>query len=417
MVDDNNTFLLKPEGVKDFLPAETSAKRQAEDRILQILKSWGYQEVITPTLEYGNIFSADFKAGLEKRMYRFFDGWGGTLVLRPDWTLPLARLVANHLWEESLPLRLGYAGNIFRFETPQSGKQREIFQAGGELLGAAGTEADSEIIALAVEALSGVGINNVKICIGHTGFLSSLLENPAVSRAAREKITYFLIKRDFASLYSFADKLPLDDKSKTSLISLPELRGGQEVIDRAAAFMAPGKRDDFSREMYTLWDNLQQRDVNSFISFDFSILRDLNYYTGIIFEIYSPFSGYPLGGGGRYDRLLQLFKGHLPAVGFALSIDQVLAAWQQKELIQKPTLDYFIGYEKPFFAQALSKARQLRGKGFVAALDVENLPVTQAEEKALTLRAKSLIFFQEKGMLEKKLGQKVSPGRRFDVNG
>ena len=228
-------------------------------------------------------------------------------------------------------------------------------------MGASGTDADSEIIALAVEALFSLDIKKIRICIGHTGFLSSMLENSGLPQAARKKIIYYLIKRDFASLHSYIQALMLKEKDKASFLTLPELQGGKEVIEKAVELLPPREQDKFSREMLALWDNLYQRGISNYISLDFSFLRDLNYYTGIIFEIYSPHSGYPLGGGGRYDRLLSFFRGPLPAVGFALSVDQILSIWQQKGFIR--SLYWIILLVSEAFSSGPGEGQEVRAKG------------------------------------------------------
>lgn len=400
MFMENNKIKLKPEGVKDFLPAEALAKEKIENRIMDVLKKGGYQEVITPTMEYGSIFAADLKAGLEERIYRFFDGRGGTLVLRPDWTLPLARLASNHLGSEALPLRLAYRGNIFRFESPQTGKRREIFQAGGELLGAQGAQADGEVLALALEALFAVDVKDLKICIGHTGFLSSLLKHFQVDQVTSSKIAAFLSKRDFVSLEACIAKDIKDPELKKSLLLLPGLKGNLDTIKKAADLLPAPARESILEDTLSLWENLGLWGLQNYVSFDFSFLRDLHYYTGFIFEIYSPHWGYPLGGGGRYDQLLDSYGEPLPAVGFALSIDYILSLWHQQQKVQKPAPDYFVCFESCHHQKAVQEVQRLRAEGFFVILDVLGLNAQEGLNRARKLGAETFIFYSSDGSIE-----------------
>ena len=406
-------MLLKPEGVKDFLPSEAYAKREIENKIMGVLKSWGYREVITSTLESGANYPSGVKAGLEDRIYRFFDGRGGTLVLRPDWTLPLARLATNCLQSEPFPLRLAYQGNIFRFESPQSGKRREIFQAGGELLGAKGALADCEIMVLSLEALFAVGLTDLKVCIGHTGFLNTLLQSFKVKRKIRQAIVTFLIKRDFVSLRAYVDANILEPSLKKALFHLPELKGGRDTIYKAADLLTNPARKDFLNNVIILWETLAQRGFQDNISFDYSFLRDLQYYTGFIFEIYTPSWGYPLGGGGRYDRLLEFCEHPLPAVGFALSIDYILSLWQRKGKINRVPLHYFVGFDPSHYAQTLQEVRALRSRGYAVILDVKGLGPEEGLSRAKELGAQTFRFYCKEGLLEEDLRDDLA-GERED---
>lgn len=408
---EDNRMLLKPDGVKDFLPAEAGAKREIENKIMGVLKSWGYQEVITPTLECGAIFSADIKSGFEEKTYRFFDGRGGTLVLRPDWTLPLARLVANHLESEPLPIRLAYQGNIFRFESPQSGKRREIFQAGGELIGAGKIEADVEVLSLALESLFAVGINDLRICVGHTGFLCGLLQQHGVSAAAAGTIAACLTRRDFASLRDYLETDISDCKLKESLSHLPELRGSLEAVHEAAKLLPAPARERFLESMLTMGEMLSLKGLEDYIRFDFSFLRDLQYYTGFIFEIYTPSWGYPLGGGGRYNRLLDNFGRPLPAVGFALSIDYILSIRQQQGRVCKPSPDYFVAFKPSCYRTAQQKAQSLRSKGHSVVLDVKGQDRESGYSRAQELHADIFLYYSGEGLQEMHIERETAPGK------
>ena len=164
-----------PEGVRDLLFADTAAFRGMEASLQATWSAWGYREISLPTFEYADTLATDVGAAVDAEMYRFFDRHGRTLALRPDMTIPTARVVGTRLFDQPMPLRLAYVGSVFRYEPPRAGRQHEFTQAGVELIGAPGPVADAESIALAVAALRAVGVPAFRITVGHVGFFRGLL--------------------------------------------------------------------------------------------------------------------------------------------------------------------------------------------------------------------------------------------------
>ena len=203
-----------PEGVRDLLPDLAGQKRKLEELIQQIFSRWGYREVSTPAFEYSDNFMTDLKDGLENSVYRFPDEQGRMLVLRPDFTLPIARVVAVHFAEGPLPVRLCYSGEIFRYAAGLQGKQRELTQAGVELMGDGTAGSDAEVIALAAEVLQKTGLDEFTLCLGHVGFLEILLTAYDLLPQDVEKVKQLFNKKDFVTLKEMVSKLKISRQAK-----------------------------------------------------------------------------------------------------------------------------------------------------------------------------------------------------------
>ena len=190
--------VLMPGGVRDLLPGEAHCKRELENNLLQLFRTWGYQEVVTPTFEYYEVLAPALGDLLHDQLYRFIDDRGQVMVLRPDMTTPIARLVSTRLQDQELPMRLCYAANVFRRES-HAGRQREFYQAGVELLGAEGPDADAEIIGLAAEALKLAGVKDFRITVGHVDVLQGLLKGAGFSAAEQQQAEIALSKKDLVT--------------------------------------------------------------------------------------------------------------------------------------------------------------------------------------------------------------------------
>ena len=165
-----------PEGVRDLLFADAAAFRDIENALHATWTAWGYRRVVLPTFEYADTLATDVGAEIDAELYRFYDRQGRTLALRPDLTIPTARVVGTRLYDQPLPLRVSYVGSVFRHEPPRAGRQHEFTQAGVELIGAQSRAADAETVALAIAALRAVGLPEFNITLGHVGYFRGLLD-------------------------------------------------------------------------------------------------------------------------------------------------------------------------------------------------------------------------------------------------
>ncbi|MBC7344817.1 MAG: ATP phosphoribosyltransferase regulatory subunit, partial [Clostridia bacterium] len=330
-----------PPGLSDWLPGEAAFKRQLESRLAELFTRWGYREVITPTLEYLDTLVQEESLIAEVEMHKFVDREGHIVALRPDMTVPLARLVATRLREEEFPLRLFYLANVFRFESPQAGRRREFYQAGVELLGAAGCQADAEVIALAVESLRCVGVKNFQVGIGHVGIMEA--EFGAVPGLDAENAKEALAGKDLVRLEALLDSSDLPARERERLMSLYTLYGRWEAVDRGLKLAATEKARAALEGLGKVLEALRAYGVEELVFLDLGIVRNFDYYTGIIFEGYAGGMGFPLLGGGRYDELLSKFGYSCPATGFALGVERgILALRREGLLTEEKEIDYLV---------------------------------------------------------------------------
>ena len=322
------TFPIPP-GTRDILPDEMRELRRLSATLLDTFERFGYGEVWTPTMEYEDVLvQGDERAA--GASYRLFDEHGQVLALRSDMTIPIARLVATRYPDAELPLRLCYVSHAYRAVRPQRGQQREFLQAGIELIGAEAPAGTVDVLEVLCAALDAGGLTRARIGLGDAGLFRGLLRVMEVDSDAGKAVMDALERHDLVELEQRVGELPVSDERKRALASLPQLRGGADVIDRAIALGGGDIRGPFSR-LAEVATGLEQRGLADRVIFDLGLVRDLGYYTGAIFEVYDPALGHVIGGGGRYDDLLGRFGRRLPACGFALYVERMHVAQAEEE--------------------------------------------------------------------------------------
>jgi ATP phosphoribosyltransferase regulatory subunit len=320
---DNSGTVLMPGGVRDLLSGEARQKRELENNLLELFQLWGYQEVVTPTFEYYDVLAPALGDLLPDQLYRFIDDQGRITVLRPDMTTPIARLVSARLIDKEFPQRLCYAANVFRRES-HSGRQREYYQAGVELLGAAGPDADAEVISLAAESMKLAGVKEFQITVGHVDVLAGVLQGAGFSTKERKQAEIALSKKDLVTWEGLVADSHLSPERKDAFASLPYMHGGVEVLNQLAGLIQDEPAQKGLASLCRVWEILSDYGFREQVKIDLTLLRGLGYYTGLVFECYVNGVGYPVCGGGRYDQLLANFGYPCPATGFALTIDRVM---------------------------------------------------------------------------------------------
>lgn len=372
----NSGTVLMPGGVRDLLPAEARRKRELENNLLRLIRSWGYQEVVTPTFEYYEVLATALDDMLHNQLYRFIDEHGQITVLRPDMTTPIARLVSARLRDQEFPLRFCYTANIFRREN-HAGRQREFYQAGVELIGAAGPDADAEVISLAAESMKLAGVGDFTITVGHVDVLTGILKGAGYSAAEQEQAKVALSKKDIVAWDKLVEGSQLTGKYKKALASLPYLHGGIEILQEMDELVKDEPAQQGLKSLRHVWKILSYYGFRDQVCIDLTLLRGLGYYTGLVFECYVQGVGYPVCGGGRYDELLAKFGFPCPATGFALTIDRVLDALdKQSPSYDDQIPDYFITGSD--MGEVVKKARELRQDGFIVEVDLTERPRREA---------------------------------------
>ena len=380
-----------PEGFKDFLPEEAYKKRYLEEKWIHLFKSWSYREVVSSSFEYYDTLTMN--VGVDTlNLLKIVDRGGHILALRPEMTSPIARLAATGLKDQKLPQRLFYLANVFRYESDvQKGRHREFYQAGVEFIGPKGPKADAEIIALAVEALETAGLQGFQIGLGHMEITKGLLKqlNGTDNTERAMKIKQALSRKSYVELAKL-----LNFKPKSVEESIFKLITTQSSLDQAVenlkSIVNAPELEKPIKDLEDLVLSLKTYGVDQRVFVDFSILRDFDYYTGIVFEGYSECLGFPICGGGRYDKLLGNFGNSNPATGFAIGIERVLEALsRESNLIEESKIDYLICGSRE--QEVIKEAKILRSKGYLVEVDLMNLTEEESEAYALERGIKNII--------------------------
>ena len=314
-----------PPGTRDVLPDEMRELRALQSRLHAHWGESGYGEVWTPTLEYEEVLRRGDRRAAGAG-FRTFDDHGNVLALRSDMTIPIARLVANRYEHVEPPIRLCYFSHAYRMVKLRSGQPREFLQGGLELIGVPAPHGDAEVIALVLEGLSAAGLGRHRLGLGDGALYGHLLAELEVPEAEREPLLEALARRDLVELGLLVERLGVSPAARELLERLPRLRGGPEVLGQADAPLAGAVEN--LRAVYEL---LAERGVADRVIFDLGLVRELGYYTGLVFEVYDPAVGFAIGGGGRYDDLIGRFGRPLPACGVGLDIHRVHVAQLEEE--------------------------------------------------------------------------------------
>ncbi|NWL86000.1 MULTISPECIES: ATP phosphoribosyltransferase regulatory subunit [unclassified Paenibacillus] len=351
----------KPAGVRDYLPFAVEKLREIERRVLDCMAGWGYRQIMTPTMEYYDTVGVASSTS-DQKLFKLLNNRGTTMVLRSDMTTPIARVVSSLLKEELLPLRLSYHANVFRSIEEEAGKEAEFYQTGVELVGDNSAEADAEVVALAVASLQAAGVSSFKIALGHVGFLNGLLEEAIPGREdVQQELKDRLLGRDFVGYREILARLDLSAGQRDELTGILKLRGGKEVCREALELSNNSLVRSSIEYLSAVWEALEDFDVARHVIIDLTMIGDFSYYTGLIFEGYAADIGFPVCGGGRYDKLLQQFGRPAPATGFSLKTNRILDGVDGLKVGRE--LPLLMQYDASNRRRAYIEAERLRSEG------------------------------------------------------
>jgi ATP phosphoribosyltransferase regulatory subunit len=312
-----------PVGARDVLPVESAELSTIETGLRETFGRFGYREVRTPLLEFADVMDRAQEGGLGPA-FRLFDDHGNVLVLRPDLTIPVARLAASRLGDHPGPLRVSYVATTLRPAPPGKARSIEERQAGIELLGLSGPAADAEIVAVLVAALRGLGLVDLRVAINDTAITRAVLDGFGVDSAGRERLVMAARQHNLVAWRRVVSGLGLEEAPAALVAELPSRRGGPEVVmdlaERVPAAAAP------CHDLLGMLAIAERHGVGDALVVDFGVMRDWGYYSGIVFEAYTDGQGVPVAKGGRYDALGATFGRDRPAVGFSIVLDHVHAA-------------------------------------------------------------------------------------------
>ncbi len=357
-------FLTLPEGVKDFGPVKAENLKRIENVLLEEFSYWGYRRVITPLFEYLDTMSAGIGEDFKHRLMKFVDPHTGEIVvLRPDITPQIGRMVATRLSDHRYPLRLCYSGRVVRYEEKGSGKEREVFQLGCELLGLSSTEGDSEIIALALKSLNRLGLKEITLNLGHTGILDAVLCDAG---EIRDELLGALVKKDQEWIKRIVEPSGIPTDVKEVLFSLSDYYGDADILRKAA------RNERFKpciEEIVSVISVLNEYNIECDISVDLVEVKGFEYYTGVTFEVISSVAPTSLVTGGRYDGLISRYGRSVPAAGFAIDAEALM---QNTKSSDGENQVHFIIVPKSqdLRGDAIRLAEWLRSSSFKVILDL-----------------------------------------------
>lgn len=360
-----NYDLITPEGTKDYLFGECIVIRNVENTLVELFRSCGYSEMLTPGLEFYDVFNLNSRYFPQENLYKLTDGKGRLLVMRPDTTMPIARVVATRLRDAMLPLKLFYNQTVYRTEPALKGRSDEIVQTGIELIGSQLKMADLEVISTAVTALKSFGME-FSLEIGNIGIFKELVERLEVTDKVREKIRRLIETKNFPALNDLLDSLG-NNSITYALKKLPALFGGEEVFEKAEEIMPDEnikKLLDELRETYS--DASELCGGDGVITVDLGLVNKTDYYTGLIIKGYLQGHGEEVLSGGRYDSLISEFGYDVPAVGFAVNVNAVAKLIEKNGIIPAmPRIDAIVYAEESFEVAAIKAAQSMREQGMV----------------------------------------------------
>jgi histidyl-tRNA synthetase len=393
-------------GMRDFPPKEAKIMTYIEGKARKIAELYGYKEIITPVVEFYKLLAAKAGEEVRLRMYIFKDLGGRTVALRPELTPSVARLVATTLRNEPRPFRLFCMGSLYRYDEPQQGRYREFWQSNFELIGSNKPEADAEIIMLTNSLMEAVGLKNCVFKVGHVGVLRGILSQEKVDEKTENEVMQLMDKKQYDDALKLVKGAGTSEKCVKTLRKLIELKGGRifEIIENVKKNVKSyEKAVDAAENLEEILKLVLESGCEIDMTVNAGFSRGLEYYTGMIFEVYAPELDIALGGGGRYDGLIELFGGEpTPAVGIAQGIDRIMLAVQRQKTLKtgEENRVMIIPVKSELKGEALKISRMLRDGDIPVEVEVMGRKVIKALEDADRRKMKYAIIIGERELKE-----------------
>lgn len=308
-----------PEESSGVIIDNVNKLRSFEEKLRKIFYEEKYIETLMPTFEYVDLYKSVYKNLDESTLFKYINKEGKDVALRWDFTVPLARYYISQKKDEVT--RYCYFGKVYRKEKEHKGKSSEIYQVGIELIGKKAIEGDVECISLLQKSLPIFGLKDLKIELGSASFYNRLCE--IIGNERKEEFSNLLLKKNISGLRKFCDKFQIEKKLAEFVISLPRLNGNIEILTQTIEKLEDEELISSLIELKSIYEtmNMKQQDL-----FDLACVPNMEYYTGIIFKVYSKYVEEPIISGGRYDKLYTNFGKDCSAIGMAYYMNNVLKA-------------------------------------------------------------------------------------------
>ena len=365
----NQKLLHTPEGVRDIYGNECARKLMLEQKVRQVMISYGYDAIETPAFEYFDVFSSSVGTISSRELYKFFDREGNTLSLRPDFTPSIARCACKYFMEDTEPIRLWYQGHAFINHSSYQGRMKESTHTGAELIGDGSAQADAEIVAMAIECMRAAGLEDFQISLGHVQYFECLAEDAHLDEDTKEELRTLIRNKNSFGVGKLLEPLHLTDKIRKAFTSMPTLYGSAEVLDTCLEMAEGTGAQSAIRRLLEVYNLLKAYGLERYVSFDLGMMGSYMYYTGIIFRGYTYGVGDAVVKGGRYDNLLAHFGKNAPSVGFVAVIDQLMnALYRQKKWEDEENEKIVLTYSEGSEDEVIRRAGELRRAGKIVVL-------------------------------------------------
>jgi len=359
-----------PQGMRDILTEESSRRTILQERLQHYMHSCGFGRVETPLFEYYELFSGGISPVDDESIVKTIDRNGRVVVLRPDMTIPTARVASTNLKGQRKPLKLFYAGSVYRADKKNRGAGREFCQVGAEIYGCSSKWLDIETLTMAKESFRVAGIADYKIDIGHVGIIKGIFEEMSLTEEKKSQIISLISEKNLVELENEVSALPLDSSSKEIICRLPCLFGKPEDVFKGMDEIIVNETVKESVEyLLQIYGKCKDLGLGSNIIIDAGMTGNMKYYTGLIFKAYARGAGDVVISGGRYDGLLKEMGSDAAASGFAIYIDNMLEAVTEKFEEQKGSKILVI-FSESRFVEALKYSEGRRNND--AAVNMVN---------------------------------------------
>lgn len=360
----NTELIHTPEGVRDIYGEEYANKLAIQNILHKQIHLYGYQDIQTPTFEYFDVFGKEIGTTPAKDLFKFFDSDGNILCLRPDFTPSMARCAAKYFVDEDLPLRLSYVGNTFSNTSLLQGKLKETTQMGAELMGDDSVEADGEMIAMLIDALLQTGLKQFQVSVGEIDYFKGICEDLSLKSEQESVIRDYISNKNFFAVKEYLQSENIPEEQIKVIMAIEDLFGSMDMLEEAGKLSSHPLVQGAIERLKNLYEVLCAYGVEKYVSFDLGMLSSYQYYTGIIFKVYTIGIGDVVVKGGRYDKLLAFFGKNSPAIGFVIVIDDLMQALKRQKIeIEASENNLLVVYDGFGFAEALKEAKIHRDKG------------------------------------------------------
>lgn len=363
----NNNLLHTPDGVRDIYGREYDNIKFVRKTISDVISSYGYTDIQTPSFEYFDVFSKEVGTIPSRELYKFFDKENETLALRPDFTPSIARCAAKYFMDDDRTLRFSYIGSTFQNISSLQGKYCEVTQEGAELIGDGSVQADAEMVSLLIESLLKTGLENFRVSVGEVDYFKGLCNEAKLSFDEERDLRELISSKNPIAASDLLGKCDISDEMRDKLLRITDTFADHSMLSELGASAGNDISKNAIDRLSKLFELLKIRGYEKYVSFDLGMLSKYQYYTGIVFKAFALGAGSPIAMGGRYDSLLSYFGKDAAAVGFVILPDEVEKLLERQGFefpdAASVTEIFYKDGDTASYEEAVKKAAEIRQAG------------------------------------------------------